>query len=89
MEVEAKFSIPERDTLLRLPNTPLDPVPAGGEEDNVVLAEWGEPREFGFEPLPHWEIGERLDLLDLPRGAKISGTAFPVMRGRGAAQNRS
>lgn len=77
-----------RDTLLALPNTPLDRVPAGGEEDNVVLAEWGEPATFDFEPRAHWEIGETLELLDLPRGSKISGASFPIMRGHGARLQR-
>lgn len=77
-----------RDTLLAIPNTPLDRVPAGGEEDNQLLAVHGEPRDFPFEPQPHWEIGETLGLLDLPRGAKISGSAFPVLRGRGARLQR-
>ena len=53
-----------------------------------VLSEWGAPADFGFEPRPHWEIGETLDLLDLPRGSKISGSAFPIMRGRGARLQR-
>jgi seryl-tRNA synthetase len=77
-----------RNTLLLVPNTPLDRVPAGGEENNEVMASWGEARDFDFAPRPHWEIGEELGLLDLPRGSKISGTAFPVMRGAGARLQR-
>jgi seryl-tRNA synthetase len=77
-----------RATLLLVPNTPLDRVPAGGEENNQILSTWGEAREFGFVPRPHWEIGEDLRLLDLPRGSKISGSAFPVMRGVGARLQR-
>jgi seryl-tRNA synthetase len=60
----------------------------GGEEDNEVLATWGEPRAFAFEPLPHWDLGEALGLLDLPRGSKISGSGFPVLRGAGARLQR-
>jgi len=77
-----------RSTLLAIPNTPLDRVPAGGEEQNEVLREWGEPASFTFEPLPHWEIGERLGILDLLRGAKISGSGFPVLLGDGARLQR-
>ena len=77
-----------RSTLLAIPNTPLDRVPAGGEEQNEVLREWGEPASFTFEPLPHWDIGERLGILDLLRGAKISGSGFPVLLGDGARLQR-
>jgi seryl-tRNA synthetase len=74
--------------LLAIPNTPLDRVPAGGEEANEVLSTWGEPADFDFTPLPHWDLGEKLGLLDLPRGSKISGSGFPVMRGAGARLQR-
>lgn len=84
-EAEAEL----RDALLRLPNTPHEAVPEGGEENNRVLSSWGQPRDFGFEPRPHWEIGQALGLLDLPRGAKVTGSAFPVMRGRGARLQRA
>lgn len=69
--------------VLQLPNIPLDDVPAGGEEHNTVLRSWGEPR--GAESVvPHWEVGAKLGLLDLERGAKISGSGFIVFRNRGA-----
>jgi seryl-tRNA synthetase len=69
--------------LLEIPNVPLPDVPAGGEEANVVVRGWGEPRAAeGVRP--HWEVGESLGLLDLPRGAKITGSGFPVFRGAGA-----
>jgi seryl-tRNA synthetase len=70
--------------LLELPNIPLADVPAGGEEANVVLRSWGEPRAQTEAIRPHWEVGERLGLLDLPRGAKVSGSGFIVYRGGGA-----
>jgi seryl-tRNA synthetase len=78
-----------RDILLAVPNTPLDRVPIGGEESNEVLAIWGAPKTFDFEPLAHWDLGERLGILDMPRGAKIAGSAFPVLRGRGARLQRA
>lgn len=75
-------------TLLEVPNTPLDEVPVGGEEANEVVSEWGETPAFGFTPLPHWEVGEHLGILDLAGGARISGSGFPVLRGGGARLQR-
>jgi len=76
------------EILLALPNTPLDAVPAGGEEANVVVRTHGVPRTFVFEPRPHWELGETLGILDLPRGSAVSGSGFPVLRGAGARLQR-
>jgi seryl-tRNA synthetase len=77
-----------RTLLLTVPNVPLDRVPIGGEENNEVLSTWGEPRDFDFEPAPHWDLGEALGILDLARGSKISGSGFPVLKGRGARLQR-
>jgi seryl-tRNA synthetase len=74
--------------LLDVPNTPLDEVPSGGEDDNVVLCTWGEAAVFEFEALAHWDLGERLGVLDLAGGAKVSGSGFPVLRGLGARLQR-
>lgn len=76
------------ETLLAVPNTPIDRVPTGGEECNEVLSTSGEPRTFSFEARPHWELGENLGILDLPRGAKVSGSGFPVLTGLGARLQR-
>jgi seryl-tRNA synthetase len=76
-------------TMLVLPNTPLDEVPAGGEEANRVVSTWGEPVDLSFAPQPHWELGERLGILDLARGARVSGSGFPVLRDRGARLQRA
>ena len=74
--------------MLELPNFTLPEVPTGGEECNVIVREWGTPRiEDGLRP--HWEIAEKLGILDLPRGAKISGSGFVVYRGAGARLVRS
>ena len=78
-----------RALLLEIPNLPLPDVPPGGEEDAVVVHEWGEKPAFDFEPRPHWEIGERLGILDLPRGAKVAGSGFPLFVGLGARLQRS
>jgi len=72
------------EILLTIPNLPLDEVPRGGEDANHVVRSWSEPRSFSFAPRPHWEIGEALGILDFPRGAKISGSGFPVLRREGA-----
>jgi seryl-tRNA synthetase len=77
-----------RDVLLATPNTPHTAVPAGGEESNRLLATWGDAPTFDFEPRPHWELGERLGILDMPAGAKVSGSGFPVLRGHGARLQR-
>jgi len=77
-----------REILLAIPNLPFPDVPAGGEEDNVVIREWGTSPSFPFTPRPHWEIGESLGILDLPRGARVSGSGFPVLRGQGARLQR-
>ncbi len=75
--------------LLELPNLTLPEVPEGGEDENTVVRSWGTPRTDGADLKPHWEIGETLGLLDLPRGAKISGSGFIVYRGLGARLVRS
>jgi len=74
--------------LLELPNMTLDQVPAGGEESNAVVREWGTPRADA-RVQPHWEIGTRLGLIDFERGAKISGSGFIVFRATGARLVRS
>ena len=76
--------------LLRLPNLPHEDVPDGrGEEDNVVVRTWGEPPTFDFTPLPHWELGERLGIIDFRRGAKLSGSRFFVLMDKGARLERA
>ena len=73
---------------LDLPNLPHASVPEGRtEEENVVVREWGARPEGTFAP--HWEVAERLGLIDLPRGAKISGSGFVVYRGLGARLQRA
>lgn len=69
---------------LRVPNLPHPAIPDGGADANRVLREWGEKPAFDFAPRPHWELGESLGLFDLARGAKVSGSGFPVFTGMGA-----
>jgi seryl-tRNA synthetase len=78
-----------RTHLLNIPNLPEDAVPAGGEDANVVVREWGEERSFAFQPRPHWELGEELGILDLPRGTRIAGSGFPLYLGLGARLERA
>lgn len=77
------------DLLLRTPNLPHPDVQPGGEEDNLVVRSWGEPKELDFEARPHWEIGAELGLIDLPTGAKVAGSGFPAFRGPGARLQRA
>lgn len=78
------------DLLLEIPNIPADDVPDGLDESgNVVVRQSGEPRAFDFEPKPHWEIGEALDIIDLERGGKLSGSRFFVLKGAGARLSRA
>lgn len=79
-----------RSLLAGIPNLPADDVPPGrSEHDNVVVATWGEKRVFAFTPKPHWELGEALGILDMQRGAKISGARFPVYWQQGAQLERA
>lgn len=86
--VVAEAEAETEELLLATPNLPLDQVPEGGEEANEVVRIWGEPKAHPFEARPHWELGEALGLLDLPRGAKVSGSGFPVLTGQGAKLQR-
>jgi seryl-tRNA synthetase len=99
-QIDAELAAAEEaleDLLLRIPN-PADPeVPVGGEEANVTVRTWGEQRArattdpdgTAWERRPHWEIGEALDIIDNPRGAKIAGSGFPVYKGQGSRLQRS
>jgi seryl-tRNA synthetase len=85
-EVEALLA----EALLTVPNLPDPDVPIGRTpEDNVVVREHGEAPTFDFEPRPHWELGESLDILDFERGVKVTGSGFPVYMGLGARLERA
>lgn len=76
--------------LLGIPNIPDGSVPVGVDEnDNVEVRRWGEVRNFTFEPKPHWDIGENLDILDFERGGKVTGARFSFYKGAGAALERA
>ncbi len=79
-----------RDLLLRVPNMPDSSVPVGtSEDDNVIVRTVGEPPRFDFKPLPHWELGEKLGIIDFERGVKISGSRFYILNGLGAKLQRA
>ena len=76
-----------RQALLYLPNLPAEDAPDGaGPEDNLVVRSWPEvaPTYLAAQRVPHWDIGTELNLLDMERGAKLSGSMFPLFRGFGA-----
>jgi seryl-tRNA synthetase len=80
------------DQLLRIPNPPDPDIPVGGEEANVTIRTWGDllPKEVdGWTRQPHWDLGEALGILDNARGAKITGSGFPVYKGAGSALQRA
>ena len=75
---------------MTIPNKYHETTPIGKDEDeNVEIRRWGTPREFTFEPKPHWEIGEKLGVLDFERGSKLSGSRFVLYRGLGARLERA
>ncbi len=79
-----------RKELLYIPNIPDDSVPDGKDDsDNLEMRRNGEPRAFDFEPKPHWEIGEQLNILDPERAGKVTGTRFTFYRSLGAGLERA
>lgn len=78
------------EVLLTIPNIPNASVPVGvSEADNREVRKWGDAPRFNFVPQPHWEIGERLGILDFERGAKLTGARFTLYRGAGARLERA
>ncbi len=76
--------------LMRIPNMPAEDVPVGkNETENVEVRSWGEKKSFTFEPLPHWELGKTLGILDFERASKMTGTGFTLYKGAGARLERS
>ncbi len=76
--------------MLRIPNIPAADVPIGKDEkDNVIVKSWGQRKTFDFTPLPHWELGSNLNILDTERASKISGSGFILLKGLGAKLERA
>ncbi len=85
-EVEGQFEA----RMLELHNIPHDSVPRGTDEaQNVEVRRWGQPPAFGFDPKPHWEIGEALGILDFRRGARLATSRFTLLVGAGALMERA
>ena len=85
-EIETKLT----NLLLYIPNVPHASVPVGADEAaNPEIRRWGEARKFDFTPLAHWEIGEKLGILDFERGGKVSGARFTFYKGLGSRLERS
>ncbi|MEA5091156.1 Serine--tRNA ligase [bioreactor metagenome] len=79
-----------KEILLTIPNMPADDVPVGKDEnDNPVIRTVGEPKKFGFTPQAHWDIGEKLGILDFERAAKVTGARFAFYKGLGSRLERS
>lgn len=78
------------DCLMRLPNRLSETTPVGkDEDDNPVVRTWGTPREFSFEPKPHWDIAEALGIMDFERGVLLAQSRFTVLKGMGARMERA
>lgn len=92
-ELDSRLSQVEQELqhlLLLVPNMPDPSVPVGRDDsENVLVRTVGDPREFDFDPVPHWDLGPALDIIDFERGVKISGTRFYVLKGLGALLQRA
>ena len=84
-ELNSRF----QEQLSWVPNVPAEDVPVGNEKANVEVRQWGQPAKFDFKPLTHWDLGRQLDILDLERATKISGTGFMMLKGAGAQLERA
>jgi seryl-tRNA synthetase len=86
VQVEAAL----QDAMLHIPNMPHPSVPVGRDEsENLIVRQEGAQRLFDYQPLPHWELGAALDILDFDRGVKLSGSRFYVLKGDGARLQRA
>ncbi|MBO8434393.1 MAG: serine--tRNA ligase [Tyzzerella sp.] len=78
------------DFMYTIPNTPNAKVPDGADDtENEEIRKWGEPTKFDFEPKPHWDLGDELNILDPATAGKITGARFTVYRGLGARLERA
>lgn len=92
-ELDAKVSACDdrlQELLMAVPNIPHESVPEGADDtENVEVRRWGEPRRFDFDAQAHWDIGERLNILDFAAAGKITGARFTVYRDLGARLERA
>ena len=86
----AELDATQRELLLTIPNVPHSSVPIGhSAADNVEVRRWGIAPSFDFKPRPHWEVGERAGILDLPAATKIAGARFALYKSWGARLERA
>jgi len=86
----AEIELQLQESIMSIPNLCDDSVPLGkNEHDNVEIKRWGEIPAFSFPPLPHWEIGERLDILDFETAARLAGARFSLLKGFGSKLARA
>src|SRR5881396_4317455 len=86
----AEIDATQRELLLTIPNIPHSSDLCGlGAKSNLEVRRWGAPPKFDFAPKPHWEVGERAGILDLPAATKITGARFAVYKGWGARLERA
>lgn len=79
-----------QELLYQVPNVPQSIVPVGKtEDDNVTVEEIGEPVQFNFEALPHWDLADKFGLIDFETGVKVTGAGFPIYKGKGAKLQRA
>jgi seryl-tRNA synthetase len=84
--IEAKIA----ELMYQLPNVPNELVKAGkSEADNETIASGGKRPNYGFTPLPHWDLASKFDLIDFELGVKITGAGFPIYKGKGAKLQRA
>lgn len=86
----AELEAEQRNIMLSIPNIPHESVPFGKDDkDNQEVRRWGEPTKFDFEPQAHWDIGDKLGILDPETAAKVTGARFHFYKGLGARLERS
>jgi len=86
---EKELDVKLKNILFNIPNIPHENIPVGDASKNKVVRSWGKPREFDFTARSHMEICEHLDIMDLPRAAKITGSNFVLFKGDGAKLQRA
>ncbi|MEI6631789.1 MAG: serine--tRNA ligase [bacterium] len=91
-ELEDKLSLIEKELdqkILTIPNIPHSSLPVGDASNNKIVRSWGEEKKFDFKPLSHTELIQSLDIIDLPRATKITGSNFILYKGLGAKLERA
>ncbi|MDP3980438.1 MAG: serine--tRNA ligase [Chlamydiota bacterium] len=89
-EIVREIRTEQENMLIMIPNIPHESVPEGSSDnENVEIKNWGQIRDFAFDPVPHWDLGENLDIIDLKRASKITGSGFICFKGQGALLERA